>query len=181
MGLATVYGILQGHRGFVDVDSKVGTGTTFYLYFPLSQTDVELDKSDQASESEIKGGTETVLVVEDEEMLLGLIKEILESNGYTVLTASDGLEGVNVYSAHKDKISLILTDMGLPKLSGYDMFGKLKQINPKVNVIFASGFLEPNTISEMYKAGAKEFIQKPYEPVDILKKIRDVIDMSMTS
>jgi two-component system, cell cycle sensor histidine kinase and response regulator CckA len=181
LGLATVYGILQGHRGFVDVESKIGVGTTFYLYFPLNSSEMEQGKSVQTSESEIMGGTETVLIVEDEEMLLDLIKEVLESNGYKVLTASDGAEGLNVYSANKDKISLIITDMGLPKLSGYDMFIKMKQINPGVNVIFASGFLEPNTISEMYKAGAKEFIQKPYNPADILKKIRTVIDMSATT
>jgi two-component system, cell cycle sensor histidine kinase and response regulator CckA len=179
LGLATVYGILQGHRGFIDTESKIGVGTTFYLYFPLNPTEIGLDKLDQSSETIIKGGIETIMVVEDEEMLLELIKEILESNGYKVLTASDGVEGVNVYSAHKDKISLVITDMGLPKLSGYDMFKKLKQINPKVSVIFASGFLEPNIISEMYKAGAKEFIQKPYEPTDILKKIRYVIDVQV--
>jgi two-component system, cell cycle sensor histidine kinase and response regulator CckA len=178
LGLATAYGILQGHRGFIEVESQLSVGTTFYLYFPISPEDAEPNKPFKSLETELKGGTETILVVEDEEMLRELIQEVLVSSGYKVLTASDGLEGLNVYTVGKNQISLVLTDMGLPKLSGYDMFMKMKQIDPGVNVIFASGFLEPKTISEMYKAGAKEFVQKPYDANDIIKKIRFVIDMA---
>lgn len=181
LGLATVYGIMHGHRGFIDVDSRIGIGTTFHLYFPLNPDETEIDRRTQEAEVEIKGGKETLLVVEDEEMLLELLTGILISKGYNVLSARDGLEGIDVYEAHKDEISLVLTDMGLPKLSGFDMFVKLKKINPDILTIFASGFLEPNTISEMYKAGAKEFIQKPYETEDVLSKIRNVIDMNITS
>ncbi len=181
LGLATVYGIMHGHRGFIDIDSKIGIGTTFHLYFPLNPDETEIDRQTQEAEVEIKGGRETLLVVEDEEMLLELLTEILVSKGYNVLSARDGLEGIDVYAAHKDDISLVLTDMGLPKLSGFDMFVKLKKINPDILTIFASGFLEPKTISEMYKAGAKEFIQKPYETEDVLSKIRNVIDMNITS
>lgn len=177
LGLATVYGIMHGHRGFIDVDSKIGIGTTFHLYFPLNPEETEIDRQTQEAQVEIKGGTETLLVVEDEEMLLELLTEILVSKGYNVLSARDGLEGINVYAAHKDEITLILTDMGLPKLNGFDMFMKLKKINPDILAIFASGFLEPNMISEAYRAGAKEFVQKPYEPNNVLKKIRTVIDM----
>lgn len=181
LGLATVYGIMHGHRGFIDVDSKIGIGTTFHLYFPLNPDEIEIDRQTQQAEVEIEGGKETLLVVEDEEMLLELLTEILVSKGYNVLSARDGLEGIDVYAAYKDDISLVLTDMGLPKLSGFDMFVKLKKINPDILTIFASGFLEPKTISEMYKAGAKEFIQKPYETEDVLSKIRNVIDMNITS
>lgn len=177
LGLATVYGIMHGHRGFIDVDSKIDIGTTFHLYFPLNPEETKIERRTQETEVEIKGGTETLLVVEDEEMLLELLTKILVGKGYNVLSARDGLEGIDVYAAHKDEITLILTDMGLPKLSGFDMFMKLKKINPDILAIFASGFLEPSMISEAYKAGAKEFVQKPYEPNNVLKKIRTVIDI----
>ncbi len=180
LGLATAYGILQSHGGFIEVESQIDIGTTFYIYFPINPEDTEIEKQqNENSETEIKGGNETILIVEDEEMLLDLIKEILIGKGYKVLTALDGLGGLEVYTANAKQISLVLTDMGLPKLNGYDMVMKLKEINPAVNVIFASGFLETDTISKMFKAGAKEFVQKPYDPIDVLKKIRSVIDIAI--
>lgn len=119
---------------------------------------------------------ETILIVEDEEMLLDLLKSILEQKGYSVLTAKDGLEALEVYRSHQSEISLVLTDMGLPKLGGWEAFQQMKAVNSNVKAIFASGYLDPKLRSEMLSAGAKDFIQKPYVPNALLKRVREVID-----
>lgn len=121
--------------------------------------------------------TETILVVEDEELLRELLLTILEEKGYHVLTAGDGLEAVEIYKAQHERISLVLTDMGLPKLDGWEVFQQMKAINPTVRAIMASGYFETALRLEMLKAGAKDFIQKPYVPEKILNKIREVLDM----
>lgn len=127
-------------------------------------------------QEQIPGGTETILLVEDEEMLLDLLRSILESRGYNVLTAKDGLEAIDVYKSKSGAIDLIISDMGLPRLGGWEMFQRIKEINGRVKAILASGYLDPDLRAEMIKAGAKDFIQKPYEPDVILKRIREVID-----
>ena len=91
----------------------------------------------------MKGGTETILLVEDEEILRDLVKSSIEENGYAVITAQDGVEAVNLFTQHKDRIALVLCDMGLPKLGGWDAFKIMKEILPKVKIIFASGYLDP--------------------------------------
>ncbi len=176
LGLAVVYGAVQTHHGFVDVESEVGRGTTFHLYFPLHEQGIELENAKAREDVEAQGGTETILVVEDEELLLDLLQSLLESKGYKVLTAKDGAEAVRQYAQHKEEIAVVLTDIGLPKLGGREVFFQLQALNQNVKVILASGFLEPKVKSEMFKAGAKEFIQKPYMPNEILKKTREVID-----
>ncbi len=175
LGLAVVYGVLQGHKGFIDVESEVGRGTAFHLYFPV-QHHIEPAGVPAVQYTEAPGGTETILVVEDEEQLLVLVQSLLESKGYTVLTAKDGEEAVERYRQAKDKIDLVLTDVGLPKLDGRGVFSQIKALNPQVRVIFASGYLEPDVKSEMFKAGVKDFVQKPYMPNEVLVKIREVLD-----
>ena len=125
---------------------------------------------------EIPGGVERILLVEDEVMLLDLLATILEARGYTVLTAKDGVEAIEVFTQQEGKIDLIISDMGLPRLGGWEMFQRIKEIDGKVKAILASGYLDPDLRAEMIRAGAKDFIQKPYEPDIILKRIREVID-----
>jgi two-component system cell cycle sensor histidine kinase/response regulator CckA len=124
----------------------------------------------------VDGGTETLLIVEDEEVLRNILQSVLESSGYHVFTAADGLEAVELYQRQLHDIDLVVTDMGLPKMTGGEEFERLLEINPLVKVIVASGFFEPNVKSELYKAGVKNFIQKPYYPDDVLHKIRVVLD-----
>ncbi|RPI02231.1 MAG: PAS domain S-box protein, partial [Ignavibacteriae bacterium] len=176
LGLSVVYGVVQAHHGFIDLKSEVGKGTTFRLFFPVPQKNNQAVDTQQAVEIFETGGTETILFVEDEDMLVQMVTVLLESKGYTVMVARDGLEAVNVYLAHQHEISLVLTDMGLPVLTGTDEFKKLKEINPNIKVIFASGYIEPDTKSELFKDGARGFIQKPYEPNDILRIIRHTLD-----
>ena len=125
----------------------------------------------------IPGGTETILLIEDEEVLRTLAKSILVLKGYAVLTAEDGLQGVEMYRSHQKEIAVILSDIGLPALGGHDVFRKIRAINPEAKVIFASGFFDPETKSEMFKAGLKDFIQKPYMQDEVLQKIRKAIDV----
>ncbi|MBS4028471.1 MAG: PAS domain S-box protein [Ignavibacteriales bacterium] len=175
LGLSTVYGIVKSHNGFMEVESEVGKGTTFYFYFPARSFVMEMSNT-KTDGGEIRSGTETILIIEDEEMLGEVLKNVLEDNGYSILWAKDGLEAVEMYRIHQQKISAVVTDMGLPKLDGAAAFIKMHFINPKIKVILASGYLEPEIKSELFKAGAKEFIQKPYKHDEILRKVRDVID-----
>jgi len=178
LGLAVVYGIVHSDDGFVEVESEIGKGTSFHLYFPASEFTKSSLRGKKGEEVEVPGGTESILLVEDEENLLELLKTVLESKGYHVLTAKDGVEAIQKYMQSKEKIDLVLTDIGLPKLDGAVVFWSLREINPNLNVILASGFLEPQLKSELFKAGAKEFVQKPYETNVILRKIREVLDHS---
>ncbi|MEW5817007.1 MAG: ATP-binding protein, partial [Spirochaetota bacterium] len=176
LGLAVVYGVVQAHKGFIDVESEPGRGTTFRLYFPVRQYDAESTERDTVQFTEAPGGTETILVVEDEEMLLALVQSRLESKGYTVITAKDGEEAISLYQRHCDEIAIVLIDPGLPKFGGWEAYKKMKEINPNVKAIFASGYVEPGLREEMMKVGTKYFVQKPYVPNEVLKSIREVLD-----
>ncbi len=178
MGLSVVYGVMQAHQGFVSVESKPGNGTTFHLYFPISTLGDKIMDVQTSDKSFSVGGTETILFVEDEELLRDTVCPFLESKGYTVHMAKDGLEGIDRYSQHKQEIALVITDLGLPGISGMEEFKRLKEINSNVKVIFASGFFDPNVKSELLKAGAHGFIQKPYMIDEILQIIRKVLDES---
>lgn len=177
LGLAIVYGIVESHRGIIDCESKVGKGTTFRVYFPVKEPTLETFELSDKTIQDVPGGTETILFVEDEIMLRELVETVLTSKGYTVLTASDGEEGLKVFQDHQNEIAVVLSDMGLPKSSGEELFWKIKAIDPKAKVILSSGFIEPNVRSELFKAGVKHFIQKPYLPEEVLTKIREVIDL----
>lgn len=175
LGLAVVYGVVNSHHGFIDVETTQGGGTTMRLYFPVHQTGFSISEPSGNQGGEKSQGTPSVLLVEDEEMLLELLQTLLEENGFKVFVARDGLEAVEMYSRHKKEISVVLSDMGLPKLGGWEAFQKMKEINPKVKSILASGYLDPKLRADMIKAGAKDFVQKPYIPDIILARIREVI------
>jgi two-component system cell cycle sensor histidine kinase/response regulator CckA len=176
LGLSVVFGVLQTHGAFVDVESAVGAGTIFRVYFPALAKIAPSLNSSSAEQKEIPGGTETILLVEDEGMLLDIMQTHLRSKGYRVIPAMDGQQAVDLYRAHSSEIHLVLTDIGLPVLSGIEEFHKLKKINAGVKVIIASGFFEPDVRMTLSAAGAKGFIQKPYVINDILEKIREVLD-----
>jgi two-component system cell cycle sensor histidine kinase/response regulator CckA len=181
LGLSTVFGIVQSHKGMIDVESVVGKGTTFRLFFPVEKRILESTESTMKPLAEIPGGGETILVVEDEEALRELLNVILTNKGYKVLIANDGAEAVDVYQRQGSEIKLVLTDMGLPILTGQELVKRLIKINPSVKIIIASGYLDPGSKSEALKAGVKAFVQKPYQPEEIVRTLRKVLDQSRTA
>jgi PAS domain S-box-containing protein len=175
LGLSVVFGIMESHKGFVNVESEPGKGTTFHLFFPLPQS-VEIEQVKAETQKEIPGGTETLLIVEDEEMLRELLKNFLRSAGYRVFTAVDGQEAVDLFEEHCEDIQLVLSDMGLPKLSGIDVFRKMKLKKPNVRFILASGFMESQMKTETSKEGLKDFLEKPYSVYEVLQAVRTILD-----
>lgn len=175
LGLAVVYGIIHDHGGFVEVESDQGHGSKFSIFLParldLSE-DFDLKKEDR---SEIIGGSETIFVVEDEAQIRQLLKSLLEKKGYQVLTAQDGEEAIHVYQRHKEEITLVLLDIGLPGLGGRELHLRLKQLGSTVKVVVLSGYLDPGIREEMLKEGVDAFLQKPCMGHDILKTIADIL------
>jgi signal transduction histidine kinase/ActR/RegA family two-component response regulator len=175
LGLSVVYGVVNNHRGFVQVESEVGAGTSFIIYLPVKHASVEQSRDDQTRIARHQNIPQTILLVEDEEMLRELGVSILESEGFRVLAAKDGVEAVSLFETHSEEIGLVVCDLGLPRLGGREAFLKMKERKPSVRAIVASGYLEPTIRSEMLKAGVIDTIQKPYDFNDLLAKIRSVI------
>jgi PAS domain S-box-containing protein len=173
LGLSVVYGVVNNHRGFVQVESEPNAGTTFIVYLPVEHSTEESGVAGKITRK--PNAPQTILLVEDEEMLRDLGVTILESEGYRVIAAKDGMEAVALFEAHRDDIGLVVCDLGLPRLGGREAFLKMKESRPGVRAIVASGYLEPAIRSEMLKAGVLDTIQKPYDFNDLLTKIRSAI------
>ncbi len=176
LGLAVVYGIIESHHGFVEVKSEKGKGTAFSIFFPADEECAIGHLSLKESAPVPKGGTETILVIEDEEMLRELAETMLTSSGYKVILAADGHEGVETFRANKERIGAVLSDIGLPRLSGEDVVRKIKEIDPGAKVVIASGFISPDMKNGFEKLGVKSFVQKPYTIRDVLGAVRWTID-----
>ena len=174
LGLSVVYGVVNNHRGFVQVESEPGAGTSFIIYLPVKHVGAEQTAGERrgAPRQDIP---QTILLVEDEEMLRELGISILENEGFRVIAAKDGVEAVALFETHGDDIGLVVCDLGLPRLGGREAFLKMKERRPGVRAIVASGYLEPIIRSEMLKAGVIDTIQKPYDFNDLIAKIRSII------
>jgi two-component system cell cycle sensor histidine kinase/response regulator CckA len=189
MGLAVVYGVVQAHRGTIDVESLPGKGTCFALHFPVTtaaaDTDEEAaprrpreDVSVEADRGERDGSGKgrTILFVEDEELLQTAIRSLLEDQGYRVLTAADGLEAVEVHAARKAEIDAVIVDLGLPKLDGWEAFLRMKKSDPDLKAIIASGNLDQEKRSRMRREGIRATLRKPYGAREIMKALRQVLE-----
>ncbi|MFL6588568.1 MAG: ATP-binding protein [Chthoniobacterales bacterium] len=175
LGLSVVYGVVNNHRGFVQVESEPGKGTSFIVYLPVKHAAAEPHRHEAGRGADRASIPQTILLVEDEEMLRDLGVSILESEGFRVLAAKDGIEAVELFELHSDEVGLVVCDLGLPRLGGREAFLRMKASRPGVRAIVASGYLEPTIRSEMLKAGVIDTIQKPYDFNDLLAKIREVI------
>ncbi len=172
LGLSIVNGLVRGHHGFINVESKKGEGSVFSLYFPVSDSSEEVQS--QTGEHLSYAG-KTILVVDDEEVFRNALKENLEHAGCTVHSAEDGFTALDVYRKKGKTIDLVISDLGMPNMSGEDMYKFLKKINPDVKVIISSGYLDQSIRSQMISAGIKEVITKPYKFKEIEKIISSVI------
>ncbi|MEW6456326.1 MAG: response regulator [Acidobacteriota bacterium] len=176
LGLSIVYEIIKGHDGYITVDSKLGKGTTLKIYLPAvkSQTSEIIDQE----EKKISTGNGTVLIVDDEEIIRNLIREILERFGYKVFTASNGEEAIDIYTEMKDKIDIIILDMIMPGIGGKRTFSKLKEINSKANILLMSGYKKNGETQEALNEGALGFLQKPFNVNDLIKAIKMILHHS---
>jgi len=172
LGLSVVYGIVESHGGFISVDSAPGEGTRFTLDFPLPHSAAVNDPATRVAEVSRTGGTETLLVVEDEEMLSELLKASLDALGYTVITAPNGDQALSIYESLGEEIAVVISDLGLPGMSGRDLFLKIRALRPEARVVIATGYLDPGTRTELLALGAKGFIQKPYLPDEVALAVR---------
>lgn len=177
LGLAVVHGVLGAHNGFIDVESQPGKGSTFRLYLPATEKSLFAEVSTPASATELPTGTETILIVEDEEYLRQALENYLSTSGYTVLSAANGKEALEIYRARMNDIHLVISDIGLPQMSGDELLRQIKNINSAARVILASGFIDPNVKSDLLKSGVSDIMTKPYMLKDVLLKTRNVLDM----
>ncbi|MDP2798708.1 MAG: response regulator, partial [Deltaproteobacteria bacterium] len=177
LGLSVVYGVIKNHGGFINLKSEPMKGTTFEIYIPAS-TKVAASSNSDASVKESRGGHENILLVDDEEVVRDLGREVLESYGYKVIPASDGIEAISIYEKQKDGIDLIILDMIMPRMGGIETFERLQAIDPAVKIIVSSGYSSDGHYQTVLQKGAKGFIQKPYKINELTGMVRQVLDES---
>jgi two-component system cell cycle sensor histidine kinase/response regulator CckA len=173
LGLASAYGIIKNHDGAIDFSTEVGGGTTFYIYLPAS--DAEVAKPSPA-QMDLTGGNETILLVDDEKVILMVNRPMLEKLGYTVLTAEGGREAIEVFAANQDHIDMVILDMIMPDLAGGAVFDHLKAMRPDIKVLLSTGYSISGQAEEIMARGCAGFIQKPFDIRMLSLKIREVID-----
>lgn len=177
LGLAMVYGIIKQHNGYINCYSELGKGTSFKIYLPLFESmPVSKTVTEGAAVAVPTGGTETILVAEDEESVRRLMKEVLEEDGYKVIEAADGEEAVNKFMENKDKIDLLLLDIVMPKMNGKEVYERIKKIKPDIKLLMASGYPADFITQKGIIEEGFNFVAKPMSPTKLLMKVRGVLD-----
>jgi PAS domain S-box-containing protein len=172
LGLPMVYGIVHNHGGFLGVRSAVGRGTTVQVYLPVAQGAVEEDGMDT---DVAEGADEMILVVDDEEPLCNLLRDVLVRRGYRVMIATGGEEAVRLYQQHRDEIDLVVLDMMMPGMSGKETFNAIRAIDPNARVLLSSGYTQEGAAQDVLRRGARGFLQKPYLITELASKVREIL------
>ena len=175
LGLASVYGIVKSHSGHINCYSEIGLGTTFKIYFPAIEQE-EAGQGAAAVPEPPPRGTETILLVDDEEWILDLASQILKNFGYKVVTASNGEGALEIFTKRRDEIDLIILDLGMPGMGGHRCLQEIIQFDPFAKVLIASGYTMNGHAKKTLEAGAAGFIGKPYKIDEILENVRKVLD-----
>jgi CheY-like chemotaxis protein len=177
LGLATVYGIVTQHGGWLDVASVPGTGTTLCVYLPMSDPAAPTDLHRGSHDAGSLAGTETILVVEDEDAVRLLVVNLLERHGYTVLQAASGVDALEVWQRARDQIDLLLTDLVMPGgVTGRELAERLRADRPALEVVYTSGYSTEETGPGEALIDGLNFVQKPYRPDKLMRTIRDQLD-----
>jgi two-component system cell cycle sensor histidine kinase/response regulator CckA len=172
LGLASAYGIIKNHGGIINVYSMIDKGSTFNIFLPASTKEVKKDMS--VNQKTLKG-TGTILLIDDEEMIIDVGSQILASLGYMPLLAKSGKEAIDVYEKNKDRIVMVILDMIMPGMGGGETYDRLKSIDPEIRVLLSSGYSIDGQASEIIDRGCNGFIQKPFNVIQLSRKIREVL------
>lgn len=175
LGLAVVYGIVKNHHGFIQCESRRGRGTSFKIYFPII-TYIPKSREEKKVKVPIKGGNETILLVDDEEPIRDSGRQVLSSFGYKVITAEDGEKAIGIYEHEKKKVDLIILDLIMPGMGGRRCLEKLMQIDPEAKVVIASGYSIDENTKGIIEDLARGFISKPYDMQQVLYVVREVLE-----
>jgi PAS domain S-box-containing protein len=175
LGLASAYGIINNHGGIINICSEKGKGTTFNIYLSAAEAPVS-EQTIEAEENEIQQGHETVLLVDDEDMIIDVGQEMLRAAGYEALLARGGKEAIEVYKKNKDKVSLVILDMIMPDMGGGEAYDRMKEINPDIKVLLSSGYSIDGQATEILDRGCDGFIQKPFNVSRLSQRIRKILD-----
>ncbi len=173
LGLASAYGIIKNHGGFIQVFSEPGKGTSFHIHLPASKKPIGEEKQ---SLTETIRGVETILFVDDEEMVVDVAQELLERLGYTVLVCTTGKQAVEIYEENIERTDLVILDMIMPDMSGGETYDRLKAMNPDVKVLLSSGYSIDGLARKILDRGCIGFIQKPFSMTDVSIKVREALD-----
>jgi len=173
LGLASVYGIIKGHDGYIDVESEKGLGAIFSIYLPASEKSIQ--KTLEIPER-IMEGNENILLVDDEALVINVGVQLLKKLGYTVLEAQSGREAIKIFMEGNHAIDMVILDMVMPDMSGGEVYDRIKRIDSNVKVLLSSGYSIDGQATEILKRGCEGFIQKPYSMEDFSKKIREVLN-----
>ncbi|MBW2225831.1 MAG: PAS domain S-box protein [Deltaproteobacteria bacterium] len=178
LGLASVYGIIKGHGGYIDVESEKGLGAIFSIYLPASEKSIQ--KTLEIPER-IMEGNENILLVDDEALVINVGVQLLKKLGYTVLEAQSGREAIKIFMEGNHAIDMVILDMVMPDMSGGEVYDRIKRIDSNVKVLLSSGYSIDGQATEILKRGCEGFIQKPYSMEDFSKKIREVLNKPQKS
>ncbi|MBW1701399.1 MAG: response regulator [Deltaproteobacteria bacterium] len=176
LGLASVYGIVKGHGGYIDIDSEKGAGTTFSIYLPATEAEVGAHTAEKEERGEISRGSETLLLIDDEQTIIDVGTKMMEVLGYQVYVAKSGKEAIDVYKANRDRIDMVILDMIMPDMGGGETYDRLKEINPDIKVLLSSGYSINGQANEILERGCDGFIQKPFNMKDLSRKLREILD-----
>lgn len=177
LGLASTYGIIKNHGGYITVGSELGKGSAFSIFFPASHKDKLIEENSAGEKKPLKGN-ENILIVDDELRNIAPIKELLENLGYRVSAVGSGQEAITIYTGKWTEFDLVILDMIMPEISGGKTFDALLEINPAVKVILYSGYSVNGEAQQIMNRGCKGFIQKPFTMAELSRKVREILDAS---